>query len=78
MKITNINSTFVYINFLFEGFSTPIEITRISQSNGKVIWKSSLGQDYGIKDSEKLEALYQEYLSGQIKTGLTEVLSKTK
>ena len=76
MRITNINSTFVYMNLLIEGFSGTIEITRISKPNGQVVWKSSFGQHYGIKDSEKLEALYQEYLSGHIKTELTEALSK--
>jgi len=78
MRITNVNSTFVYIDLLIEGFSGTIEVARISKPNKKVIWKSSFGQVYGVKDSEKLEALYQEYLSGQIKTGLTEELSKTK
>lgn len=78
MRITNINSTFVYIDLLIKGFSGTIEVVRISQPNKKVIWKSSLGQNYNIKNSEKLEALYQEYLSEHTKTELTEVLSKTK
>lgn len=78
MRITNINSTFVYIDLLIKGFSGTIEVVRISQPNKKVIWKSSLGQNYNIKNSEKLEALYQEYLSEHTKTELTEALSKTK
>lgn len=78
MKITNINSTFVYIDLLIEGFSGTIEVARISQPNKKVTWKSSFGINYNKKDSDKLEALYQEYLSEHTKTELTEALSKTK
>lgn len=70
MRITNINSTFVYIDLLIKGFSGTIEVVRISQPNKKVIWKSSLGQNYNIKNSEKLEALYQEYLSEHTKQNL--------
>lgn len=79
MKVTNIKNTYTCVEIVIEGFSTNIEVTRISKSNGEITWHNSLTCDYGKKDSEKLEAAYQQYLSEKIKTELTtEALSKTK
>jgi hypothetical protein len=76
MKVTNIKNVYTCVEILIEGFSSNIEVTRIARSNGEITWHNSLTCNYSKKDSEKLEALYQEYLSGHIKTELTEALSK--
>lgn len=81
MKVLGINQILNNVTNVMVDFENPPSygfFVRRVNGDESVVWTIDGKKEMSKTSSQKLEAAYQEYLSGQIKTELMEELSKTK